>query len=348
MCPGCRFVFRVPQEHDGKGVVCPGCKVMLRLPGPQEDPGPLIIHREEAPVAIEVEEEDDHDHDHDHAHQEEKDSTLALILKMAVPGVLLLGLFAWLLMKDDGETAKTEADAAPAPAPAGETAAVKTEETPAPKRAVSEQVQLEETARKFLEAPTLAEALEFIYRPEEVGPKAEAWHATRPYRPPGFKGTAGDASILSSGKTEVISLAVRTGDFEKREVALVKTPQGYRVDWESWAGWSEMSWEDFKKQRPTGPKLFRVICSPTVYYNFAFKDESQWVSFRLDSPDSKDFLYGYAPGNSELGALLRPTDGVTNRSVIMMLKFPPDAATDNQVIIEAITGEGWLALPENP
>jgi len=32
ICPVCRFVFRVPKNHPGKGVICPACHYMLRLP----------------------------------------------------------------------------------------------------------------------------------------------------------------------------------------------------------------------------------------------------------------------------------------------------------------------------
>jgi len=343
VCPGCRCVFRVPKEHDGKGVVCPACKVMLRLPGPEEDPGPLVIHREKSPVAIAQEEEE---HDHDHDHEEEKDSTLRLILMMAVPGVLLLGLFAWLLMKDEGGAAKSTADAAPAPEAVDTTPAAT--EKPVAARPPSDFIQMETVAKSFLEAPTLEQALRWVHRPEEVKPKAEAWYAAEPYVAAGFKGTTDETNSLDQNGLSLTGLGIRTGNFDKREIVLVKMPEGYRVDWESWAGWSEMSWADFKKQRPTEAKLFRVVCSPTVYYNFGFKDESRWVSFRLDSPDGLDFLYGYAPAGSELSSELRPVDGVKKRSVILMLKFPPDAATDNQVIIESVTGEGWLDLPESP
>jgi uncharacterized Zn finger protein (UPF0148 family) len=31
-CPVCRFVFRVPKNHDGKGVICPACSHLLNLP----------------------------------------------------------------------------------------------------------------------------------------------------------------------------------------------------------------------------------------------------------------------------------------------------------------------------
>ena len=33
ICPVCRFVFRVPKDHDGAGVICPACHYLLNIPG---------------------------------------------------------------------------------------------------------------------------------------------------------------------------------------------------------------------------------------------------------------------------------------------------------------------------
>ncbi len=345
VCPGCRFIFRVPRDHDGKGVVCPGCKVMLRLPGAEDEPGPLLAPRREAPDTAADEAE------HEEAGptgEGEGDGTLRLIAMMAVPGLLLLGLFAWMMMPDKDAPAAAAAvpgESAPAAEEEAEPAA---EEAPPAPRAPSEMVQMEETARKFMEAPTQEEALALCFRPEAIREKAAEWYAREPYEAPGFQGTTDNLAETAVGKLRITSLGVRTGDFDPRHIALVQTPEGFRVDWESWVGWSEMSWEDFKAQRPAEPKRFRAISSASDYYNFGFKDETEWISFRLESPDGMHFLYGYAPAGSDLAARLRPLDGVEKRPVILELSYPPDGKADNQVIIGGISGDGWIDLPEQP
>ena len=35
-CPVCRFVFRVPRDHDGVGVICPACRYLLNIPQKQK------------------------------------------------------------------------------------------------------------------------------------------------------------------------------------------------------------------------------------------------------------------------------------------------------------------------
>lgn len=42
VCPDCRFVFRVPRDHDGTGLVCPSCRRMLKIPRSGDVPPPLL------------------------------------------------------------------------------------------------------------------------------------------------------------------------------------------------------------------------------------------------------------------------------------------------------------------
>lgn len=312
-----------------------------------EDPGPLIAHP--SPIQA-LGQEDDHEedeHDHEHDHPEEQDGgTLRFIAMMAVPGLLLLGLFAWLLMPKDPASTGTNTPVAGKEAEQAARPEEAKPESPA-RPAATDAVQMEAAAKGFLDAPTVEEALKWIYRADELRPKVEAWYAAQPYKAAGFKGMIEDMDtvVLASGEVTVMGMAIRTGDFEMRQLPVAKTPEGYRVDWESWVAWSEMSWEDFQTQKPTEPKIFRVISSPAIYYNFEFKDESKWVSFRLESLDGEKTLYGYTTGGSDVAARLRPLDGVGHRKVTLKLRFPENSRTDNQVLIEEIVGENWLGLP---
>jgi hypothetical protein len=42
VCPECRFVFRVPKDHAGKGVVCTSCQRLLRIPSARDTTLPLM------------------------------------------------------------------------------------------------------------------------------------------------------------------------------------------------------------------------------------------------------------------------------------------------------------------
>lgn len=42
VCPVCRLVFRVPRDHDGRGLVCQSCRSLLRIPAAGEPTPPLL------------------------------------------------------------------------------------------------------------------------------------------------------------------------------------------------------------------------------------------------------------------------------------------------------------------
>jgi len=47
ICPVCRFVFRVPKDHDGAGVICPACHYLLNIP--RREIGLATSHSSETP-----------------------------------------------------------------------------------------------------------------------------------------------------------------------------------------------------------------------------------------------------------------------------------------------------------
>jgi hypothetical protein len=138
------------------------------------------------------------------------------------------------------------------------------------------------------------------------------------------------------------SVKVFTRDFEVRPLTFFDTPQGIQIDWESWVGWSEMPWSVFLSAKPTHGKLFRLKLLPVDYFNFLFANERLWNSFRLTSPEGDLVIFGYAERNSTVDYQLRSPPGTGELPVTLMLKFPENAKTDNQVIIEQVIASGWV------
>ncbi len=330
VCPGCRSVFRVPQEHDGKGVVCPACRIMLRLPEAGDELPPLVRPpREAMPDPANEEEFEEEAVEEVAAVHSDRNFIVGLVLS----ALTLLSLFWWWMMPDaaksgNGTTSPPDAGVASA-------SGNKAQHEPTTKTLISE---IESVVKAFLEAPTAEEALRWVRDPAAIAPKI----AGKPYAAPGFKGLVDDAVTNAGLDARIMSVAVRTGDFEMRKIALLKEGGQLKVDWESWAGWSEMPWADFKREKPVEPKLFRVVLSRIDYYNFAFKDESEWSSYRLDSPDGSDSLYGYVRRTSELDQQIRPVDNRGKINLLLRLEFPPDSLSDNQVLIDSLAGDGWV------
>ncbi len=96
------------------------------------------------------------------------------------------------------------------------------------------------------------------------------------------------------------------------------------------------------EQKPSEPQWFRLNLHPVEYYNFAYSDDSSWQSYRLESPDGRHSLYGYAATGSVLNARLRPAPDVKKVQLILALKFPENPESPNQVLIDKFVTEGWV------
>ncbi len=206
--------------------------------------------------------------------------------------------------------------------------------------------EAEPLARRFLEATSVAELLPLVRNP------AVAEARMRAFYPAGKIEAAGLSQFNSGGGLSIrgkfVSLTVMTCGHEEKSLALIETPQGLKIDWESWVGWAEISWEDFLTSKPVVGHVFRVTVSAVDYYNFGFADESKWHSYRLLSPDGEHSIYGYVEKGSGLEQQIH-TDGDTKSVTLMLsLKFPAGATSGSQVEIERLVAEGWVEEDDAP
>lgn len=195
-------------------------------------------------------------------------------------------------------------------------------------------------AKKFLEAKTVEEMLPLVRDPDVTEKRMRAFYQEDGVSPPGLSrfNPSGGASV----KGKMVSITVVTRDFEQKSMAFLDTAQGLKIDWESWAGWSEMSWKTFRSEKPAEAHVFRVTLSPVEYYNFTFADESKWKSYRLVSPDGEHSIYGYVEKDSMLAQQIRLDADTKKVSMMLSLKFPAGATADNQVVIDRFVTDGWV------
>ncbi len=198
----------------------------------------------------------------------------------------------------------------------------------------------EAVARKFLNAGTVDEILRTVRNPELAESRMREFYPDGKIEAPGMAQFNSGAGLVTRGKLH--SFPVVTSEHEERSLAFIETPQGLKIDWESWVGWSDIPWQKFLAEKPAESHVFRVILASVDYYNFAFSDDQKWQCYRLESPNLEQTIYGYAEKNSALDAKLRPTTGGQPVLMTLALKFPPDAQSDSQVEIEGLVCEGWV------
>ena len=204
----------------------------------------------------------------------------------------------------------------------------------------------EPLVKRFLEATTVDDLLPLVRNP----PVAEA--RMRAFYTAGKIEAAGLSQFNSSGSVSIrekfVSLSVLTRDHEEKALALIETPQGLKIDWESWVGWSDISWEKFLSSKPVTGHVFRVTVSAVEYYNFGFANESKWRSYRLISPDGENSLYGYVERGTVLEQRIHLDAETKSLALMLSLKFPVGATTNSQVLIERLVADGWVEEGDAP
>ncbi|HEY8961670.1 MAG TPA: hypothetical protein VIM57_05630, partial [Luteolibacter sp.] len=204
--------------------------------------------------------------------------------------------------------------------------------------------EAEAVAKRFLEAKTVAEMAKDTPDPAQTEARAKSLFPDGKIEAPGFVAFNQDQGLVNDGRFSTARVNTRW----KGSVPLtfVRTKTGWKIDWESWSGWSEVSWADAVTQRSTKLVRLRAVVTPIEYYNFYFNDESRWRSFKLESPDGEHLLYGYAERESELAKQLARSQEITSR-LLIDIRFPGDPSARNQVFISRLVNTGWTDFDDS-
>ena len=310
---------------------------MLRLPGESDELAPLVMPAKPPPAFIDADEDDDTEDEL----QEPVRSDLPFYGVLTAGGLALLGGF-WFWMKPDPQ----EQVVAPTAVQISDSEPDGDEAESTEVRSENDFVRIEKVVKAFLEAPSEEEALKWVRSPSSTAEKMRGFLNGDAYKAPGFNGIAGNESGTSIRDKRVQVYTVRVANYDRREIAVVDVAGEFKVDWESWVGFSEMSWEDFKRDKPTDPKVFRVVLGEVEYYNFGFKNDREWTSYKLESPNGHEVIYGYVPYAGDIDQNVKPVEKGEKVKLTLALRFAEGAESNNQVIIDKVIGEGWVDLEE--
>ncbi|MDP3850327.1 MAG: hypothetical protein Q8Q59_07485 [Luteolibacter sp.] len=121
----------------------------------------------------------------------------------------------------------------------------------------------------------------------------------------------------------------------------------WKIDFEAFARTVRPSWKELMEERG-GTGLVRVIVAKDSYYNGPFKDESEWVSYGMVSPDSEVILLGYcrkgSPQARAMERIVSEEKGDTrrrlNRATLEVRR--PEGAEVRQFEIIRVLAEDWI------
>ncbi|MES2709509.1 MAG: hypothetical protein V4726_23130 [Verrucomicrobiota bacterium] len=198
-----------------------------------------------------------------------------------------------------------------------------------------------EAAQAFFKAPNWEEKLKLVRHPETVRNAVEQYYRDHP------DGPVTDARMMMGMNAKnITSLSFEIPSQERFHFLNIARENGeYRVDWETSSFYQEENIRMLREKKST--ELTRIavtLAKGDGYYNYAFSDESRWTCFQLSYPGLPMSLYGYAPKDSQIVIDLEAMLGILNKqAVVIEVRYPADAKSDNQVEIVKILGEEWVS-----
>jgi len=360
VCPTCRLVFKFPADDDDRGACCPACHQLLQIPDQHSSAVESIpddVTSSKGPEKIRKRRKRNRSKDNFSWEKENEPKLVRRGRRKRGAQVLMLlsilftsALLAWFMLDQNKTNSSQTSQAVEVPVIKDLPNTTKTIESNQLdsdffKHHKEFLAEAEKIAEKFLSANHVDELTNIVRNPDVTIPKIMKLHPDGKINMGGLQKFNPTEELNKSG--EFISLSVRTKDYIDRRMIFVNTVEGIRIDWESWVGWCEMNWEEFINAQPTKGNLFRIKLNNTNYYNFNFTDEKKWKSYILFSYDKSHHIYGYVERDSKTAKKIDEKLGAEDSFFTLSLKFPVNAATNNQVIIERVISNGWV-VPTSP
>ena len=215
---------------------------------------------------------------------------------------------------------------------------------------------------KFLAVTGAEGKLPLVRLPARVQPLMEDWYRRFPDRAATIGEVRTRSKVVAEGLFFVIvELDViepgpdgikRTRSFAVEETEREDGGRDYKVDWETAVEWRPMSFEEFKQTQPRHNVAFRVKIRGSSYYNHAFADESKWLAAEVyyPYPDRNEFLFhGYLErGTAVFNDLALWTGSGCNAAVIVNVRYPKDAVSRDQVILDSLVHDSWFYTENKP
>lgn len=141
----------------------------------------------------------------------------------------------------------------------------------------------------------------------------------------------------------VLVTSKKAGVQRQRLVFLTPNAEGvWKVDFESFARIVKPSWEELLKQG-AAQAVVRVYLGEDSYYNGPFKDDTQWISYGMGSPDTEELLTGYCRVGSSQAEAIRwmfSKGKELNRATLEIRRVEGGSA--RQFEITRVLAEDWV------
>jgi hypothetical protein len=184
------------------------------------------------------------------------------------------------------------------PSPPGPESPTATEPPP-----IKEIAAPEAALKAFLSAPDWQSRAKHVLHPERVSKKMEAYHADVPDGPTTALSLAViDTSQDDAGKeAHLFTYLVGTETYPKGfPVVIVQTPEGWKVDWESFVEFRDDHFRRFAAGEGSDAGDFHLFVRNFHYFGAPFPGSNKLTAFRVDPPMTERDQYAFVTTGSDL------------------------------------------------
>jgi hypothetical protein len=212
--------------------------------------------------------------------------------------------------------------------------------------AVKQLAQIKEAHKwieTFLQVRKMEDLMPMLRPVDGLEEKTQSYYLNHPLQDQAIEEIDHSSSaLLQDGRCFQTQVIVKNQP--PRLITLMKIEGEYKVDGESWVGWSEMNVSSLRGKKPLHPVEVRVVLEQESYYNFDFPSsmESRWQSYKLTFPDDGQMLHGYVDRSLPIHQALIPPSDVPSRPMILRIRYRDERSHSSQVLIDSVVAEGWV------
>lgn len=204
-----------------------------------------------------------------------------------------------------------------------------------------------EIAEAFTSSTDPQERLQWVVNSEEIAkrlnqyPEEALSHPAQSITP---MGTASTPTLIFA------RFAVKFANGNVRLLCVVPTASGSKIDWDAYARYGTASWSDLESGK-VNQGMIRAFIQPAFIYSHRYRDDTQWLCYRISSPDSKQSYLGYARQDSKTGEVLKSVLTQKNRSkpqrITLSIHFESGDLKQRQLTITHVHSLGWVLDPQD-
>lgn len=197
-----------------------------------------------------------------------------------------------------------------------------------------------DAAQEFFRALNWEERVKLVRQPEIVRGAMEEYYKSHSDAP-----ILDAKMVMGMNSKNITSLSFEIPSQNRFHFLNIAKENGkYLVDWETSSFFQEENLKNLRENKSTAPTRIAVtLTKGESYYNYDF-DESKWICFQLGYPGLAMYLYGYAPKDSQIAINLEAMLGILKKQAVLLeVRFPENAKSDNQFEIVKIIGEEWVS-----